>query len=83
MKFETVGEKTNPAVLFFHVMGVTGASILAEAGGNRTGTCGGISRVLMPLNFCAWILKLTENAEAEYNTHIVKWFEKSRYEGKL
>ena len=42
MKFETIGEKTNPAVLFFHAMGVTGASILAEAGGNRTGTCGGI-----------------------------------------
>ena len=26
MKFETFGEKTNPAVLFFHAMGVTGAS---------------------------------------------------------
>lgn len=26
MKFETIGEKTNPAVLFFHAMGVTGAS---------------------------------------------------------
>lgn len=36
----------------------------------------------MLLKFCVWILKLTENAGKEYNTHIVKWFEKSRYEGK-
>ena len=26
MTFETFGEKTAPAVLFFHAMGVTGAS---------------------------------------------------------
>ena len=26
MKFETFGDKTAPAVLFFHAMGVTGAS---------------------------------------------------------
>lgn len=26
MLFETLGDKRNPAVLFFHAMGVTGAS---------------------------------------------------------
>ena len=26
MLFETMGKKTNPAVLFFHAMGVTGKS---------------------------------------------------------
>ena len=26
MQFETLGDRRNPAVLFFHAMGVTGAS---------------------------------------------------------
>ncbi len=31
MRFETLGNRTNPAVLFFHAMGVTGASSLPVA----------------------------------------------------
>lgn len=37
MLFETFGDKRNPAVLFFHAMGVTGASSEAPAGYLRDG----------------------------------------------
>lgn len=32
MIFKTIGDKNNPAVLFFHAMGVTGDSSLPAAG---------------------------------------------------
>ena len=39
--------------------------------------------MLVLLKFCVWILKLTENAEAEYNTYIVKYFKKIDIRKKL
>ena len=32
MLFKTIGNKSNPAILFFHAMGVTGASSIPVAG---------------------------------------------------